>query len=197
MLQTLRRYAVVPTLLITVCYGEAVSGQDAGASLDAKLTLCASCHGPGGAAPIQAGYPILAGQHQYYIYVQLKDYKAGRRTHELMSATAATLEKEEMLELGKYFSEQPWPTTVQQASDADADTALRVINAGQCVACHLGGFEGNSRVPRLAGQDSDYLQQTMYDFKNKVRTNSPSKTSLLQSFSEEDLAATARYLGNL
>jgi len=35
MLQTLRRYAVVPTLLITVCYGEAVSGQDAGASLDA------------------------------------------------------------------------------------------------------------------------------------------------------------------
>ncbi|MDH3314759.1 MAG: cytochrome C, partial [Gammaproteobacteria bacterium] len=69
--------------------------------------------------------------------------------------------------------------------------------AGQCVQCHLGGYEGNSRVPRLAGQQVGYLEKTMLDFKNKVRLNSPAKGSLLKDYSDGDIAAMAHFLGGL
>ena len=70
-------------------------------------------------------------------------------------------------------------------------------SAGQCVACHLGSYTGNSRVPRLAGQQPKYLEKTMLDFKNKIRKNSPAKGSLMASFTDKDIAALAEYLGNM
>ena len=66
--------------------------------------------------------------------------------------------------------------------------------AGQCVQCHLGGYEGDSRIPRLAGQYLEYLKNTMLDFKNKIRNNSPAKGSLLVSYSNDEIAAMAEYL---
>ena len=72
-----------------------------------------------------------------------------------------------------------------------------MINAGQCVACHLGGFEGGSRVPYTSGQHADYLAKTLIDFKTKSRNNSPAKGSLMASFSNEELTAVAKYLAAL
>lgn len=161
------------------------------------LQTCATCHGPNGATPIQPDYPILAGQQLHYLYVQLKDYKAGRRQNEIMSGIAAPLEKDDMLLLAKYFSEQSWPNIGYRAGEEDTRVGLRAINAGQCVACHLGGFEGNSRVPRLAGQNPAYLEKTLADFKYKRRNNSPAKTTLLKSFEDTELVSLARHLGGL
>ena len=67
--------------------------------------------------------------------------------------------------------------------------------AGQCVQCHLGGYEGNSRIPRLAGQYPKYLKKTMTDFKNKERTNSPAKASLMVSYDDADIEAMSDFLG--
>ena len=39
------------------------------------LQTCAACHGPTGAEPISEDIPVLAGQHLYYTYLQLKDLK--------------------------------------------------------------------------------------------------------------------------
>ena len=63
--------------------------------------------------------------------------------------------------------------------------------------CHLGGYEGNSRIPRLAEQQVAYLEKTMQEFKQKVRLNSPAKGSLLESYSDEEIAAMAHYLAGL
>ena len=54
-----------------------------------------------------------------------------------------------------------------------------------------------SLVLSACGSDSEYLLQTMQDFKNKVRLNSPAKGSLMNSFSDEDLEAMAHYLAGL
>ena len=161
-----------------------------------KLALCSSCHGADG-VPVNPSIPAIAGQEFYYLYVQLKDYKAGRRVNSIMSAIVAQLEKSEMRALAQHFSEQKWPSSQATADDATTNKALRAAGAGQCVQCHLGGYEGNSRVPRLAGQQVPYLEQTMLDFKNKVRLNSPAKGSLLKEYSDDDIAAMAAYLGAL
>ena len=62
------------------------------------------------------------------------------------------------------------------------------LDAGACISCHLGDFRGNSRVPRLAGQNLEYLTQTMLDFKSKARNNAPAMSSLMATFSDSDIA---------
>ncbi len=50
------------------------------------------------------------------------------------------------------------------------------------------------RIPRLAGQHAAYLERTMLDFKSKARANSAAKSSLMQSFSAQDIAGMADFL---
>jgi cytochrome c553 len=161
-----------------------------------QVELCVSCHGEDG-RPVVENVPILFGQELYYMFVQLRDYAAGRRENEIMAPIAAELDRKQMEALAKYFSEQTWPTIQFAASDQDKAAGQTVGTAGQCPQCHLGGYNGNSRVPRLAGQKPDYLAKTMLDFKNRVRKNAPDKSSLLSDFSEEDLKAMANYLAGL
>jgi cytochrome c553 len=165
------------------------------AAIREKLELCAGCHGDKGGSD-NPEYPILGGQHFYYLYIQLKDFKSGFRKGEIMSPLAADLEKVEMKSMAKYFSEQKWPRIGFNADKAIAAKGEKAAGAGQCVQCHLGGYEGNSRIPRLAGQHPKYLKKTMADFKNKVRTNSPAKSSLMVSYDDADLEAMADFLGD-
>ncbi len=164
--------------------------------LEAKIALCESCHGANG-LPSDPTIPIITGQEFYYLYVQLKDYKAGRRANPIMGGMVAQMEKAEMQALAQYFSEKKWPPVQFRADDPTITKAQQATIAGQCVQCHLGGYEGNSRVPRLSGQQPGYLEKTMLEFKNKVRLNSPAKGSLMSAYPDEDIAAMAKYLSAL
>jgi len=128
--------------------------------------------------------------------VQLRDYKAGRRANPIMSGMVQNLSKDDMKALAQHFSEQPWPRVANELDDSKAAKGNSALAAGQCSQCHS-TYQGDSRVPRLAGQQVAYLLQTMKDFKHKVRKNSPAKGSLMDSFSEEDLEAMAHYLAGL
>ena len=48
--------------------------------LEETVNICAACHGEGG-VPVEGDIPVLWGQQFYYLYVQMKDYKAGRRAN--------------------------------------------------------------------------------------------------------------------
>ena len=158
-----------------------------------QIKLCVSCHGDNGAT-LQPTFPILSGQHFYYLYVQLKDFKSGLRKNNVMGPIASQLEKSQMKLLAKYFSEQDWPNIGYRTDSAAEIQGETATGAGQCVQCHLGGYEGDSRIPRLAGQHPEYLLKTMIDFKQKNRLNSPAKSSLMVSYSEEDIKAMSEYL---
>ena len=83
------------------------------------------------------------------------------------------------------------------ADGANVEIARRAEESGECIACHLGDFRGNSAVPRLSGQHPEYLKRTMLDFKNKVRTNAPAMVALFGTFSEQEIAGLADYLASL
>ena len=68
-----------------------------------KAKLCATCHGEQG-IPINKTTPVIWGQNEGYLYLQLRDFKSGARKNDLMSPIAATLEKHDMLALAAYFS---------------------------------------------------------------------------------------------
>ncbi len=84
----------------------AFAGGDAAAGAT-KSTVCAACHGPAGNAPILPEYPRLAGQHADYIINALRDYQKGNRKDPVMSAQAAALSQQDILDLAAYFSSQP------------------------------------------------------------------------------------------
>jgi cytochrome c553 len=76
---------------------------------------CIDCHGAGGAKPIDATYPILAGQYQDYLFYSIKQYRDGGREHALMSnqiksaAEAGKLNDQTIADLAAYFAAQAGP----------------------------------------------------------------------------------------
>ncbi|MDX1421675.1 MAG: c-type cytochrome [Kiloniellales bacterium] len=187
---------VRPLLIALFALSAVAASPGAAQDIEERVALCATCHGEDG-RPSEADIPIIWGQEFYYLYVQLKDYKSGLRANDIMAPIAAEFSKDEMKALAQYFSEKPWPSIGYRAEDADIAAAQRATNAGQCPQCHLGGYDGDSRVPRLAGQQPAYLERTMLEFKNDVRLNSPAKGSLLGDYDDADIAAMAHYLAGL
>ncbi len=167
--------------------------EDKFASVRDKLQTCFVCHGENGAST-QPTYPILAGQEFYYLYVQLKDFKSGLRKNAIMSPIVANIEKQDLRLMAEYFGEQEWQGAEFTASPEQISAGKKVVDAGQCVACHLGAFNGNSRIPGLAGQHFEYLNKTMLDFKNKQRNNAQPMNALFSTFSDDEIKAVSQYL---
>jgi cytochrome c553 len=160
--------------------------------LEDAVVLCSGCHGEDG-IPIEPDYPIIAGQQFFYTYTQLKDYGAGRRANETMNDIAAQFTRDQMKEIAQYMSEQPWPTIEAEMQDGDERLAELGVTGGQCSACH-GKWEGDSRIPRLAGQQPDYLARTMQEFKHDIRMNAPDLNSTMKQLDDETIAALSRFL---
>ena len=67
-----------------------------------------------------------------------------------------------------------------------------------CTMCHLGGFAGKSEVPRVAGQNHDYVIKQLTDFKEKRRTNDAgTMTSVANTLSTQDIENVAHFLAGL
>jgi cytochrome c553 len=194
---TERRSPIFITVMtMTALLGTMASGSAQAEDVAEKAKLCATCHGEDG-KPKEADTPIIWGQHTGYLYIELRDYKSGLRKNDKMSVIAADLSKEDMMALAQYFSEKPWPRLDTSATDTDAAAGERIASAGVCKECHLDGYVGTSTVPRISGQSSTYLQTTLLDFKTRKRANNPDKSTLLASFSDDDLKTMARYLAGI
>jgi cytochrome c553 len=162
-----------------------------------KAQVCAACHGPEGNSE-NPDYPILAGQSWRYIYIELKDFKEGRRSDPEMSPMAANLSQEDMIALGNYFAAQKPKPIKFQADPAKVEAGRKTSDAVLCPMCHLGSFVGQNEIPRVAGQWPQYVKKQLEDFKAKRRTNDAGNmTSVAGTLSEQDIENLAQYIGNL
>jgi len=194
MYYSIRKYLI--TIIAILFFSNVIAEDDKYASVKDTLQTCFVCHGENGASQISTN-PVLAGQQFYYMYVQLKDFKSGLRENAIMSPLVVNMEKSDLRLMAEYFSEQESPTLDYKVTADEATLGKRVIDAGQCPACHLGDFSGDSRNPKLANQHFDYLKNTMIAFKNKTRKNAQPMNALFATFSEEEINAVAKYLASL
>ena len=165
--------------------------------LEEKVRLCAGCHGESG-KPVDKTIPNIWGQQTGYLYIQLRDFKRGDRKSEIMQPIAAAFERNDMLAIAEYFSKKPWPDLGQPRAPKDVAQRARTANSSiGCTGCHLDQFQGDSTVPRLAGQGRDYLARTMTDFRSRARGNNPGMSDLMIATAVDDLAALAEYLAGL
>ena len=166
-------------------------------SIEDKAALCGACHGEKG-LPADPSIPIIWGQHEGYLYLELRDFQKGARKDNRMTPVAQSLSKEDAQALAAYFAGRPWPNTnTPRASKADEVAAMTAIKSVVCGSCHLEQFQGNSSIPRLAGQQHDYLAKTMTDFRTHTRANNPGMSDLMNTVTPDQLAAVAAYLTGL
>lgn len=190
--------AMIRSLLIAMLLALplAAQAQDAEAGRK-KAEACAACHGADGNSPAPT-FPILAGQTQRYIYLQLKDYKEGRRKNPLMSPMAANLSKQDMQDLAAYFASQKQKPTSFVPDIAKAAKGKATADAALCPMCHLGGFSGQNEVPRVAGQYQEYILAQLKAFKNKERTNDAGNmTAVMRGLSDDDLENLSHYIAGI
>ncbi len=184
---------VVCSLLTALAQAQAPAAGPA----PAKAAVCVACHGDEGRST-QAVYPILAGQTARYMYLELRDYQEGRRSHPLMTPMVAGMTRDEMRELADYFAKQKPPTQTFAVDPAKAALGKAKADETLCTMCHLGGFAGQNEVPRVAGQHYDYIVKQLNDFKARNRTNDAgSMTSVAGTLSPQDIENLAHYLVGL
>ncbi|HVS26236.1 MAG TPA: c-type cytochrome [Burkholderiales bacterium] len=162
-----------------------------------KAATCVACHGPNGNST-QPTFPILAGQTARYIFLQLKDFKEGRRTDPQMTPFAANLSREDMLDLSAFFTAQKVLPTLFKPDPAKVEKGKAKAAETLCTMCHLGGFMGQNEIPRVAGQHYDYVVKQLKDFKTGKRTNDAGNmTSVSKTLNDADIDNLGHYLESL
>ncbi len=165
--------------------------------MPAKAAMCVGCHGVNGNSSMP-GVPSLAAQNARYIYLQLRDYQEGRRDNPMMSPMAAGLTRPEMQELANYFSKQKLSSKGFKADPDKAALGKAKADETLCAMCHLGEFIGQNEIPKVAGQNFDYVIKTLKDFKAKNRTNDAGNmTSVAGTLSDDDIENLAHYIAGL
>ena len=168
-----------------------------GGVIEDKAAPCAACHG-GSGIPADKSIPVIWGQNEGYIYIELRDMKKGVRKNERMAPIVEKMDRDDMLALAAYFAAKAWPNLAQpRASADDANRFSTMANSGQCPACHQAGYIGAGTQPRLAGQSLNYLTKTMVDFRKGERGNSDWMTTLLKTYSDDDIQRMARTLSGM
>jgi cytochrome c553 len=174
--------------------GDSAMAADA---IEEKAKLCATCHGETG-VPINNTIPVIWGQNEGYLYLQLRDFKSGMRKNAMMEPIAAQLEKADMFALAAYFTKKAWPNLGQPSPPADvtakAESAAASIG---CRGCHLDHFQGDGSTARLAGQWQQYLHSTVLAFRDGSRGNNPGMSDLMKATPVDDLEALSKYLAGL
>ena len=182
---------------LAACLAATAANAQDDAAIRAKAQVCFACHGPNGNSQ-NPDYPILAGQSWRYIYIELKDFKEGRRTDPVMSPLAADLSRDDMIALGNFFAAQkPLPIDFK-ADGVRVDAGRKISDAVLCPMCHLGGFIGQNEIPRVAGQYPQYIKKQLHAFKAKTRTNDAGNmTSVAGTLSDDDIENLSHYIANL
>ena len=193
-----RQLAAGAALAAALACGAAlpVAAQDIEAGR-AKAQVCAACHGADGNSATGM-FPSLAGQTWRYLYIQLKDFKEGRRSNPLMSPMAATLSREDMVNIANFYAAQPLKPSTFKADEGKVKLGKAKADETLCTMCHLGGFLGQNEIPRVAGQQYEYIVQQLKDFKARTRTNDAGNmTSVGQTLTEADIENLGHFLTSL
>jgi cytochrome c553 len=164
-----------------------------------KAETCVACHGPNGNST-QPQFPILAGQTARYIYLQLKDFKEGRRAEPQMDHPfLKDLSRDDMFDLSAFFAAQKLrPAADFKPDPAKVERGKKKSEEVLCTMCHLGGFMGQNEIPRVAGQHYAYIVKQLNDFKTSKRTNDAGNMAAVsKTLSDRDIDDLANFLAGL
>ena len=193
-------------------FGDAKAGQT-------KAGTCAACHSADGNST-DAQYPKLAGQHERYIWRQLKMFKSGERENPIMMGMAGALTEQDMRDVGAYFATQKVLAGVADdtAITSGANQGKKFYQVGEriyrggnaaagvpsCAACHGPSGRGNPgpAYPSLGGQHASYVVARLQFFRGggiwgKDGNANKVMASVARNLSDEEIQSLATYIEGL
>ena len=156
-----------------------------------KAEPCAACHGPNGNSTLPM-VPSLAAQPPTYTYYQLVMFKRERRRDPQMSPFATHLGDEDMQDIAAFYAAQTPATPPGTMSPTTAEAGGRLVQQHYCSSCHTPSLMGQKHIPRLAGQQKEYLLKQLRGFKAQTAADlDGSMTMSAQPLTEGDIDALA------
>ncbi|KXF82517.1 c-type cytochrome [Enterovibrio coralii] len=204
----MKKLALLLTLLASFtahAQGDAEAGK-------AKSATCAACHSADGNSLIPAN-PVLAGQHEKYLFKQLKEFKLGMQTggeqgryNAVMAGMVAPLSEQDMADLAAFYASQTAKpgTTPESAIEVGEELYLagdKERGIAACIACH--GPRGNgtalSGFPKISGQHAEYVQAQLVMFRDGVRNNDLNGMMQIVAakLTDKEIEAISQYVGGL
>ena len=162
-----------------------------------KSKTCAACHGPDGNATIP-GTPSLAGQPTFFTHWQLIKFQDGRRKNEPMQPFVANLSSDDMADLAAFYAAQKPTRRPAQLDPQKVEDGKKAAVFYQCTSCHRVDLAGHEQIPRLAGQDLDYLRKMLRAFKEKTASDlDGTMTMAAVPLRDDDIEVLAHFLASL
>ena len=124
--------------------------------------VCGGCHGAQGVS-IDGGTPTLAGQEPKYLVEAIKAYRT-TRSRESMREYVRGLPDKDIDNIAAFYSVQP-----SRAAEKGQTLVQELIE--KCERCHspAAAEASNLPVPKIAGQDRDYLVMALRAYRDERR----------------------------
>lgn len=157
--------------------------------------VCAYCHGEGGNST-KSEVPNLAGQNPAYLLEQVHQFADGRRKNEFMQGMIKALKDDEKVGVVLYFSRQ---TVLPRAGGPAAWVAQgKMYYERTCFRCHGADGHGTESMARIAGQQTDYLTQTLKRYRSgsgeRINALMAANTKLM---TDADIQAVVAYVASM
>ena len=191
-----RAAAALAVALVPILWAVVAAGADVEAGRQ-KAQVCVACHGPAGNSTNPV-IPSLAGQPAQFIATELFQFREGNRKDPQMTPMAVNLSNAEMNDLAAYFSAQKPEPPAHKTDPANAATAPKVAQQFNCTQCHGPTLLGQQHIPRLAGQQFEYLKTQLRGFKAQTRADlDGNMTSAAQALTDKDIDVLVDYISGL
>ncbi len=184
-----------------------------------KAGACAACHGVDGNSSDPL-YPKIAGQHERYLWRQLKLFKSGERNNAIMMGMAAPLSEQDMRDIGAYYATQRAVAGVADDSPIASgpnqgrkfyQVGESLFRAGKpaagvpaCLACHGPTGRGNPgpTYPSLGGQHATYTAAKLTAYRGGETWGTGANANIImnsiaRNLSDEEIQALATYIQGL
>jgi cytochrome c553 len=162
-----------------------------------KAQACFACHGPEGNSS-NPTVPSIAGQPSKFITTALFFFRQGDRKNDQMSPVAEGLSNPDMNDLAAYFSAQKPAAPKHKARPENAKAGAELSQKFNCTQCHGPRLMGQQQMPRLAGQQLEYLRAQLRGFKAGTRADSDGNmTAAAQALTDKDIDVLVDYMAGL
>lgn len=126
--------------------------------------VCGGCHGSHGVST-DAATPNLAGQDARYLVNAIRAYPKSRR-HESMESYVADLSPADIENIAAFYA-------IQKSRPSEKGQTIVQDLIAKCDRCHAAGVENASMaVPKISGQDKDYLVMSLRAYRDDRRESS-------------------------
>jgi len=146
--------------------------------------VCGGCHGMQGVSNDSAT-PSLAGQDEQYLVEAIKEYRTSRK-RENMRTYVQGISDRDIESIAAFYA-------VQSSKAPEKGQTLVQESVDRCNKCHGPGVDNPSvAIPRIQGQDKDYLVMAMREYRDGRRESTTMHTMSLP-YGESILESIAAY----